>query len=78
MNFHDDGTPKSTGNAFDMSRFTVDPEQAKKKAKAKKIYQQKLARRGLTQADMQKKSATRKNPPALLGSFVPKSVRAPR
>lgn len=43
-----------------------------------KQYDKRLAAKGLTRADVQKRKATRVNREASLAAFVPKSNRSPR
>jgi len=76
----DCGTPRSTGNAFNVRPVTSDEVRKAEAIKQKHYdeYTRKLARRGLTRDDIKRKQAERKNPEASIDSFIPKSVRAPR
>lgn len=75
-----DGTPRSTGNAFDWyaQRPAVDPIKAKRKEKAKREYAKKLEKRGLTAVQVKRNAVTRTNKETNLSSFVLNSRKAPR
>ena len=78
-----DGTPRSTGNAFDwiVKPVPLTREQLRLKKQAayeKEAYTRRLAKQGRTRKDVQIKRVTRVNAEACVTSFIPKSVRAPR
>jgi hypothetical protein len=73
-----DGTPRSTGNAFCPAKPSgVDPKEKQRLARVKE-YDAKLKRLGKTRKQVAKGKALRINPEASLAAFVPKSVMAPR
>lgn len=79
----EDGTPRSTGNAFDISPLPLTTEQKRKLRKREqrmREYDRKLARQGRTRKTVTKAQVTRKNRMADLGAFagLSNSEKAPR
>jgi len=79
----EDGTPRSTGNAFDIEPRPLTPDDQKKlRIREQRIreYDRKLAAQGRTRKAVTKARVTRKNRTAYLGAFAgpSKSQKAPR
>jgi len=78
-----DGTPRSTGNAFDIAPRPLTPEQQKKqriREQRVRAYDRKLAAQGRTRKAVGKALVTRTNRNAHLGAFagLSNSEKAPR
>lgn len=69
-----DGTPRSTGNAFDVQPAAVDKKLQKNQAK----YDAKLEREGRTRAEVAIAKAMRKNHFVSLAGYKTNSEKAPR